>query len=235
MLYKLLNFNNKKLGAYNLVFRYVKIRWHIFIALLYLSLIYIPVEILVIFSFKFGIINLLIFIPLLVMIILLLNLNLEAKSIVKQKYDITSEGFNWRTSSFNEYQVKLLVKYLKNDNLYSVNIVEKLIDLVYKEAEEKKYKGFIWPGVLLALLIPIWNQIVTTGFKNAIGTSELVNIITIFIISLIFIVFSLSMLKSTMENLSNDLFNEKFFVLKNLGKLLESVSLQVMIDEKLKV
>lgn len=235
MLYKLLNFNNKKLGAYNLVFRYVKIRWHIFSMLLYLSLFFIPVEISIIFKRDHILLNFLVFTPLISMFILLFNLNSKAKSIVKQKYNIDSEGFGWRTISFDEYQVGLLIKYLKNDNLYSVDIVEKLISLVYKEAEENKYRGFIWPGILLALFIPIWNQIVTNGYKSIEGIRQLTETTTMFIVYLLLLVLSISMLKRIIEDFSKEILNEKYAKLNKLGKLLERVLLHVMKDEKLKV
>lgn len=233
MLEKLLYFNNKKLGSYNLVFKNFKIRWHIFSFFMYLSLIYIPIEIFVIFSLKFRIANLLVFIPLVLLFILLFNLNAEAKSFINQKYEIRPEGYLWRTVSFDEYQVNLLVRYLKNDNLYSVTIVEKLISLVSREAEGKRYTGYIWPGVFLTLLIPIWNQIVTNGYRGITGIQNIANITGTFIISALFIVFCLSIIRKTIEDISKEIFNNKYLEFKHLIILLESVLLQLLREKEL--
>lgn len=234
MFEKVIKYYNKKLGPYNLVFKFVKVRWHICSALMYLALILIPAAMYIIFVTNFRIIDLLIFVPLLITFILILNLNTKAKSILKQKYNINSEGGSWRTISFDEYQVDLLIKYLKNNNLYSVDIISKLISLVYKEAEENKYKGFIWPGVLLALFIPIWNQIVINGYKGIEVPSEILETTIIFLVYSLLFVISLSIFKRLIEDLSRELFNGKHIALRKLGRLLENVLLQAIKDEKIK-
>ena len=234
MFYKLINYYNNKLGSYNLVFRFVKIRWLIFIIFLYLSMVLFPADLYIIVKNDFRLKNLIVIAPLLGLFVMYFYLNSKAKSILEDKYKILTDGHDWHNAAFDEHQVKLLTKYLKNDNLYYVDIIKHLISLVYKEAEKKKYTGFVLPGILLALLIPIWNQIVSYGYKGIVGLQEVTTITILFIICALYLVLLLSMSKRIVDDFSKEIFNRKYIKMRNLCKLLESVLLQAMKEEKSK-
>ena len=234
MFYKLINYYNNKLGSYNLVFRFVKIRWLIFLIFLYLSMVLFPADLYIIVKNDFRLKNLIVIAPLLGLLVMYFYLNSKAKSILEDKYEILPDGHDWHNAAFDEHQVQLLIKYLKNDNLYSVDIIKHLISLVYKEAEEKKYNGFVLPGILLALLIPIWNQIVSYGYKGVSGLQEVTTITILFIICTLYFVLLLSMSKRIVDDFIKEVFNRKYIKMRNLCKLLESVLLQAMKEEKSK-
>ncbi len=231
MFYKLINYYNNKLGSYNLVFRFAKIRWRIFLIIAFISMVLFPVNIIYIVRKDFRLTNLILMAPILGFFGMYFYLNSKAKSILEIKYEILPDGHAWHNAAFDEYQVQLLIKYLKNDNLYSVDIIKHLISLVYKEAEEKKYNGFVLPGILLALLIPIWNQIVSYRYKGIVGLQEVTTTTILLGICALFLVLVLSMLKSTVDDIK-EIFNRKYIKMRNLCKLLEIVLLQAMKDEK---
>ncbi len=225
---KLLNFYNKKLGAYYLVFKYTKVVWYLNWVLLIIMSVCLTTFIGLFIFKELKHVHLLLITPLLITILMIVYLNSKCKKILKNKYNVSPAGYWWRDTSFEEKQVEFLYEYLERNNICSEEPLKYLINLTYKDAEEKKYSGFLWPGVCLAFFIPIWSQLVSHEFKAASSLQSALNI-SFYLIGIgIIILLYISLLKKGIDSISNEILNGKYRRIKGLGKLLEDVLLIVL-------
>lgn len=228
MFEKVFKYYDKKLTAYYLVFRFIKVWWYSGYFLLILSGFCIAIITILLAAKKYQLQDLLLLIPIILMVFVFHCFNAKCKKINREKYGIESDGYIWRDVAFEEMQVELLLKYLGRNNLDTEGQIKYLISLAYKEADKKKYSGFIWPGVSLALFIPIWTQFVSNGFERASNPQDSLNIAGSFVSVSIFVLFCLAVLKYSIEEFRKAFFNSEYRKLISFGRLLEGVLLKVM-------
>lgn len=228
MLQQIYQFYKKKVNSYSLVFKHVLVSYwafwasfYVFIAFLVLYLlcnilVYLKISI---FSFSgYYLLGLA-----LINIILLFFLNHRCKRVIKDKYDIHQRHFLWKGLVFEEYQSNLLKNYLLKNDLYSENKIKMLIDLFEKEAEKQKVPTFIKPGVLLALIIPLWVQFIGSVFKQVHETNTAINVTVSLLIIVMIVILPLGFLKKLYDEIIELIFNSESQQLKNLVALLEDV------------
>jgi len=154
MVRDIFNYWDKEIGAYNLIFKHMKIEYFcVFITLA---------------MFILGAVNALITERLIVIAIFLLLMfasifffNKKAKKILNSKHGIIIKSWIWNGDlQFYEKKDQLFKEHLYEKNLFQSEKLTTLSRLLYKDAEDNRFKGFFSVGILLAFLIPIWSEFI---------------------------------------------------------------------------
>ncbi|MBC9786212.1 hypothetical protein H1S01_17250 [Heliobacterium chlorum] len=151
------------------------------------------------------------FITSIILIFLSLSiLEYNHKKILKSNYNIDVPLF-YSNQGINTVRLKKVVQFLSSHGIKEKDQLDSLVKALDKEAENKKYSPFIIPGVILSLLIPVWNNYLSWGYKNitdysegfiyALQASGFI-ILVAFLISLIKRFFYLNSLSYTINSLS---------------------------------
>lgn len=210
------NLSNKKL-----VFKYMKIRWGGFIIVSIISWIYSFVYF-VSNQVKAGVIA---FIPFAIYYLLI---NHWLKEILKNKYCIKPDGFMWFNSSYYNLRKNLLSKFLKNKNMHTEKKIKQLIEICHKEAEKKKYKGFVNWGILLTIFVPLWIQFLSAVFKiYAITLNDAIQVFLSVLGIIMFIFVAISAMMSMLNDVLNDFLNKESNRFKRLANMLEEILFEI--------
>ncbi|WP_210367723.1 hypothetical protein [Bacillus sp. REN3] len=214
-----INFYRKELGVWNLVYRYMN-RWLLgsyilaFLGLIITSLVLLfsQASLLVVFLFF------------LLLIIEGFILNFHNKKIIEERYKISKrdQGTTWGGPLFSKMKSEKLESYVVK-KLDSKEQLEKLIVILYKEAERRKFSGIFVRGLGLGLFLPLWNYFMKWVFGNEL--TEVNTAIALFIIMVILIgliVFIISIIKVILL----DYFDRESTRINELVNMLEDISLK---------
>lgn len=213
---KLIEFNEKKLTQYNLVFKFMKV--YSFLFLLFIIACSIAIVWLILLK---ELIYLLI--P---VVIYFLSIYVFSKKIKKVILNIHNVKINsvigW--SGWTNYKVKLLKVYLKQNNCLEKNKIREYVEFLEKEAVRKKpsnYLIFGIPGLLLALFVPAWNNFNNWVFVHLISSIE---VGFAYIILITIIIFLISILLGILKTLGRDIFESNYRKINDLIYLLDLVT-----------
>ncbi len=142
------SYYKKELTPYNLIFQYIKVSYY-FVWVSLICIIFCGI------MFRYHLVFLILPLSFLLAALLIYR-DHKAKEVLRNKYKIITQGKDWR-SGFEELQKKLLKDLLENLAI-GKNDIKFLIDITQKEAEGKKFNGYIELGVFLAALITLWSQ-----------------------------------------------------------------------------
>jgi len=175
-------------------------------------------------------------------IILGYYLNNKAKATLITKYkNLYNKGslgkfdyigvFFWNNNLFKKIQKKLLKDYLEEqldiDFSKDIDKIEKLIDLSYKRTKTNKSFNGVKIGSVIAILAPLWSQYFAWIYKridNFVGVTEITLNISSILISLFGMIILLTIIV-------NEISNNKSLRHRNLGRLLEEISVDYIINE----
>ncbi len=230
MVDQIVDYYKRELGPYNLVFKNFKFPWPIF-KLSVWGLVPCITFLIGKLAFKqFNYIDILAAIPIILFGLLLFILNSKSKHVLKQKYGIVSKGRIWRDYQFENLQVQLLGKYLQKNNMKSEKKVQHILCLINKCADEKKYKSFIWPGVGLAFLVPLWSQFISWLYKQIKTLQDFLYISVFLFIGILFMLFVVGMIISICKEVVDDVANAEANKLKVIARLLDNILISLMKD-----
>ena len=100
----------------------------------------------------------------------LVLLNNHNKNILENVYNISKkdQGPTWGGFHFQKKRSEKLERFVVN-NLDSEEQLEKLITILYKEAESRKFSGIFIRGLGIGLFLPLWNFFVRSGFESGVN------------------------------------------------------------------
>ena len=122
--------------------------------------------------------------------------------------------------SLSKRRSEKLERFVVN-NLDSEEQLEKLITILYKEAESRKFSGIFIRGLGIGLFLPLWNFFVRSGFES--GVNNINDAFALFIILALFIlliIYFASMLKFIVM----DFFDRESTRINDLANMLEDIS-----------
>jgi hypothetical protein len=176
-------------------------------------------------------------------IILGYYLNNKAKATLITKYkNLYNKGslgkfdyigvFFWNNNLFKKIQKKLLKDYLEEqldiDFSKDIDKIEKLIDLSYKKAERSKISLSLFKKVgILAAFTPIGARYFTLIY-NKIDNFEIATNISL---KIGFILIVLTIMLFCIEIIIDEFLNSKSLRYRNIGRLLEEISVDYIINE----
>jgi hypothetical protein len=139
--------------------------------------------------------------------------------------------FYWNNNLFKKIQKELLKKQLEDQlNINSkddIDKIEKLIKFSYRRTKTNKSFNGIKIGGIMAILAPVWSQYFA-WFYTRIVNFEGVTEITLNISSILISLFGMIMLLSIIVN---EICNNKSLRYRNIGRLLEEISVDYIINE----
>ncbi|QDS32552.1 hypothetical protein [Brevibacillus brevis] len=107
-------------------------------------------------------------------IVFFVILNIKIKTILKTKYGVQSPKRFWNAKSLEHYRLEKIKGYLQEKNIDETEEFKMLSELLIKESELYKFSNLIGIGILVVLLIPLWNEFVAWSYeKLANNFSEL--------------------------------------------------------------
>jgi hypothetical protein len=216
MLQDIIYFYKKRLSSYNLIFKHMKLIWYSYWALVIILLFEV--------IRREGHFN---FIANLLCGALLGTASIIvavcAKKVLKNKYGIGSDTPLWNSYEFEELRKQLLQKYLDEMQLLSENKLSLLISITNREAERKRFKGFVETGVFVVLITALWSPF----FSRYI--TYLNNLQTAFFITLGFtiLVVQICIIYLMARFVAVDIINTESKKITNLGRLLENIYFQL--------
>ena len=218
------NFYVNNLSSKKLVFKYMRFRWYGFNIVAIITFIY-SMTFFITKHIKSGLIASVPF------IIYYTLINYWAKGILKNRYRIEHNEFIWANSLYYKLRKDLLIKYLKNKNVYTEKKLKGLIAIYFKDVEKKKYKGFINWGILLAIFIPLWAQFLAALFKVSANTLNDVLQVFFSILAIItFIFIMVSVMRSMLNDFIDDFINKESNRFKKLASMLEEILFEIDIE-----
>lgn len=213
-----INFYKKELGVWNLVYRYMN-KWILsFYILMFLGLTFF--SIILLFSEN----NLFAVILFAFLVAEGFVLNYHNKIIIEKKYKITKQeqGTTWGGLQFSNMRSKKLESYVLN-KLDSKEQLEKLIGILNKEAESRKFSGIFIRGLGVGLFLPLWNYFLKWLFGNELTeTNTAIALFFIILIFIILIVYFLSIIKVMLL----DYFDRESIRIHELANMLEDISIK---------
>ncbi|HHV75386.1 MAG TPA: hypothetical protein GXX41_12260 [Thermoanaerobacterium sp.] len=173
MMEDIINYYKYDLGMYNLILRYYK-GW------IYYYIAYIIVSLIVLSSLIMK--NYIIVILMIVVLAIIFHLiNYNIKKVLLEKYNIVSKSYLWDLNEFNKLRKNMLKNYLKNYGILTSDYkkIKFIISYLYKESENRRFKGYVTPGLLLTLSLPAWAEVLKWIFKNLNTFYDVISIFAI--------------------------------------------------------
>ncbi|WP_072335558.1 MULTISPECIES: hypothetical protein [unclassified Paenibacillus] len=237
MIDKLTKFYKNNVIAYSLVFKEIKIRYHLFIVFalsLYLTTLQLVVKVGLYFYFAGTLLNTFnsFLISLVLCVGLFFHVNSKAKKIVRKKFRFRNKGFSWRTDEFEKMQSRILIDHLREKKLYKEEKLKQLIDLCYKEIERKKLPSLIAPTIFISLFVPIWVQFLTILFKETSISERAFPLAVSITLLLIVIMISITISKWIIKEMFEFVWISESQLKKNLVHRLEELLIEIEEDEK---
>ncbi|KOR90365.1 hypothetical protein [Paenibacillus solani] len=221
MMELLLEFYKKKVISYQLVFRFMKIKYRL---MKYSFLIFIISILPMIYGLTLGLaweksrtlsIGFIIFFVFMLCVLKFMDslVNKRAKIIVKEKYSIDPNGLSWRTEKFEEKQLNLIRDYLISTSLYKEDKIKLLIEILEKDIEKRKLLPLINPGIFISLSVPIWIQYLVFKYRSIETEGEA----TLMLLCGTFLVLLIIILVNIIKRFSSEI-KEVIFVDDNVYK-----------------
>lgn len=241
MIELLLKFYKKKVTSYQLVFRFMRIRY----ILLKISFVFFMISVLImIYGLLIGValtefhslgIWFFIFFVLasLVFLFMISLVNKKARLILKQKYKIKSSGWPWRTPEFETIQAGLLKDHLKRNYLYTENKIKLLIEGLEKDIEKSKLPSLINPGIFISLFVPIWIQYLTFKYKLITVEGQAISMLVVSTFSILMIIILVNVIKRLSNDIKEVIFIDDTIYKKMLLEKLEDTLLRYREDQDL--
>ncbi|TQR30204.1 hypothetical protein [Brevibacillus brevis] len=224
MVKSVIKFYDKELSSFNLVYQYMKptycmylISGILFVMSLFLAMFIDNILTKVIFG---------IFLALNCIFYFLLNL--QAKRIVRHKYDIYPDGFFWNVKELSSKRVSLLKKFLDENGINSTKKTEEFMKLLSKESENRKFKSLLVPGIVLAFTLPVWNHFIAFSFKSINN----LNWAIAFVIVIVFLTISSSVLYSQIKSELIGLINHQSNKIKLIEELVGHVHFLYVLENE---
>jgi hypothetical protein len=121
----------------------------------------------------------------------------------------------------------LLIDYLTKENiLKNEEKLETIKNIIYKQSNEKKFNGFLLPGIYLTLIIPIWLDFLNWIYEHTSSFTDIILIsifFFLFVSEIFFIIYGFKFIIS-------DLLNRESNKLADLAYLLEKIQINVKLD-----
>lgn len=215
MINEILKHYNRKFSAYNLVFRRMRFIYYIFLVSgLMVILNLFPALFMDVIELK---ISLAVFAGVFITFFFLLNK--KAKRIIEQVYCVPQREFMWGGEELYKRNITKMRNFLETCGIDSKEKVEELLKLLNKEAENRKFSGFVIPGAFIAFSVPVWNNFVGWIYKY----TDNINMAITNLLSMIFVVFITLFTYSMMKFLLSDLFDRQSKKIKELERFVESI------------
>jgi hypothetical protein len=215
MIEDLIQFYTKELGSWNLVIKYNKKLFVLFIAESMLTAISI------FFSFIYGFLVFAFF--MLLFLILLYLLNRSFKKTINKKYGIKLKGKRWNGTEFHNFKKRKLQDYLENKKMKNEVKLEKIIKTIEKRIDNRKISTFFLPTIFVGLFYPAWSQFLSAYFRKVDVFGDQVKAFVSITVGVIYITFIVSLWK---ENIM-DILSIKRDRLKELVLHLETIVLEL--------
>jgi hypothetical protein len=220
-----INYYKKELGVWNMVYRYMNN-----LALVtYVSLFFLmPIIFFTLFFLKTQVIYLIILFVLIILESVILNIH--NKKIIEKTYQISKrdQGIIWGGPKLSQERSKKLELFVLK-NIESKEQLEKLIIVLSKEAENRKFSGIFIRGLGIGLFLPLWNYFIKWIFEN--GISDVNTAFIIFIIITLFIIFIIY-ITSMVKLIVKDFFDRESTRITELKNMLEDISLKKLNFDK---
>lgn len=224
----MLKYYEKNISADGLVFCYFKLAYYLNVASFFILFIALTIFTLCLLSKTFILYGFLFLgLSLVYSILMFFVLRSKAKNVLKNQYNIDSSGLYWHNEKFRELQVELLRKYLEDNQLITVSKVKLLIELLAKESERIKVPPLVAPGVIIAIFIPLWVQVIGIIFKG-ISDAELAIFVMISLLVLCSVaVFFISLIKTMFTDILEFTIAGENSKITYLVRLLEELLLRI--------
>ncbi|QHE60394.1 hypothetical protein FHE72_04565 [Rossellomorea vietnamensis] len=213
-----ISFYKKELGVWSLVYKNMNklgLTVYIFFFLLFIIL----------FLWTILIQNIL-FIFLLLFLVFLEGtiLNKHNKRILEKKHQIliVEQGVVWGGLPLAKRKSEMLERFVIK-KLDSENQLKKLIDVLNKEAERRKFSGIFVRGLGVGLFIPLWNYFIRWLFGNEIAN---VNMALVLFLSVCLLIIVIIYIASMLKMIVMDLFDRDSTRIKDLANMLEDISIK---------
>lgn len=219
-----IKFYDRKLSAYNLIFKHMKFTYYMFIfsgTLLIFNLF--PVIFMKYLILK---ITLCIFIALFIIFFVLLNI--QAKKIIKSKFLIDQRNFIWGGEDLYNKRVSMLKEFLDQSGINSMKKIEELLKLLNKEADNRKFTWIIIPGTFLAFTVPLWNHILGLFLKNL----DDFNIVLAYGIVLTFFVLLFVVVYSMLKSVLSEIVDRPSKKIKEIEGLVENIYFNYVLGDE---
>lgn len=214
MIEDIINYYKYDLGMYNLILRYYKGWIYYYIAYIIVSLIALS------FLIMKNFIIVILMIVVLAIIFHLINYNI--KKVLLEKYNIVSKSYLWDLNKFNKLRENMLKNYLKNYGILTSDYkkIKLIISYLYKESENRRFKGYVTPGLLLTLSLPAWAEVLKWIFKNLNTFYDVISIFAIILFLLAIFTFIVYGFKAI---IIDDLLNRESKRLLDLANFIEEI------------
>jgi|GEM_PF-4885212 len=214
MIEDIINYYKYDLGMYNLILRYYKGWIYYYIAYIIVSLIALS------FLIMKNYIIVILMIVVLAIIFHLINYNI--KKVLLKKYNIVSKSYLWDLNKFNKLRKNMLKNYLKNYGILTSDYkkIKLIISYLYKESENRRFKGYVTPGLLLTLSLPAWAEVLKWIFKNLNTFYDVISIFAIILFLLAIFTFIVYGFKAI---IIDDLLNRESKRLLDLANFIEEI------------
>ncbi|MFS1516395.1 hypothetical protein V1503_07785 [Bacillus sp. SCS-151] len=215
---EIINFYKIELGVWNMVYKYMNRLALIIYILVFLLLIVLLVNLLL---------NQNTFWSLLVILLFLLEgaiLNQHNKKIFEKAHKIPKkkQGIMWGGLYLNKRRYEKLELFVLRE-LDSKQQLEKLIDILNKESDSRKFSGLFIRGLGVGLFLPLWNFFVKWIFDNGIDNLNMaIGLFVIFVVLIFVIILFTSMTKLIVL----DFFDRESTRINDLATMLEDISLK---------
>ncbi|WP_339276827.1 hypothetical protein MKY59_07325 [Paenibacillus sp. FSL W8-0426] len=209
MIELLLKFYKKKVISYHLVFRFMKVKYRL---MRYSFLIFVISILPMIYGLTLGLaweesrtlsIGFIFFFIFMLIVMKTMDVlvNNQAKTILKQKYNIEPNGLSWRNEKFEEMQLNLIKEYLISGSLYKEDKIKLLIEMIEKDIDARKLSPLINPGIFISLFVPIWIQYLVFKYRPIETEVEA----TVMLLSGTFLMLTIIILMNVIKRFSNEI------------------------------
>ncbi|NLL06839.1 MAG: hypothetical protein GX270_13880 [Clostridiaceae bacterium] len=211
-------------GLYNLLFRYIPIR---FFGIIIFNILTGLISIFVVIKLFIG--NSLAHFLIIITFVGLFFTSLWflahfSKSVAKDRYKADIKGIRVGMGVYDIIQAKIVDKLIEL-NWYTPSKVEKLITRYEKHAESLKFKIPVIPSVFVVLFIPLWSQFIAWVFKYVSTFEQGIKAFGTFTVAIITVAIVLCMIKLYFENTFLEFINRDYYRMKNLARRLEDILL----------
>lgn len=215
MIDDLMSFWTSELGSWRLILRHMKPALGVALGLFICSVL----VILKLQAFPYW--NFLVsFVPALLAIFIL---NISSRRALKKVYGIKVRSAFDNPRVVKKLRKDLFDKELSRRGLLSKNHLKELSGIVYQEASDAKFSGFLNLGFISAALIPLWSQVLSWVFTHEIknwAACERVALQTLGIIILLWTCWF------QLRNVAGAIIDMRYFQLKSMGRMLEELAFE---------
>ncbi|BCB04087.1 hypothetical protein [Bacillus sp. KH172YL63] len=213
-----IEFYKNELGVWNLVYKNMS-KWLLFVYILvFITLSFIFMRL--IFASNLY----LMLIPLGLLVIEGAILNRHNKLILEKKHNILreSQGVFWGGLPLTQRKLDILKRFVYR-RLDSEEQLKKIINVLNKEAELRKFTGIFVRGLGVGLFLPVWNYFIRWIFANEVNDiNESLEVFLSIGILILLIIFVASMVKMVVM----DFFDRESTRIKELTNMLETISIE---------